>query len=226
MAKVRVCDRLGCTPAHSRRPARMINAAVRLQAVDDLRRRLQLESGQGRKNAVRPELQKVFRQSDRVMSGCFPNPPIDRRQRATEDIRAIGRKRDPISRQRLLLDHHMQMVRGPRGKQETLFDHPPPRALASQGTDDAKSVTSWTDGSFPSWRPRRIDRSASKPLGVSETKEIWANPVGKPCCLRSSKLGSKRRLRIVFPSNRNPVIWLSLRASRTKTRDVGTERWS
>jgi hypothetical protein len=93
------------------------------------------------------------------------------------------------------------------------------RALASQGTDDAKSVTSWTDGSFPSWRSRRIDRSASKPLGVSETKEIWANPVGKPCCLRSSKLGSKRRLRIVFPSNRNPVIWLSLRASRTKTRD-------
>ena len=36
------------------------------------------------------------------------------------------KKRDPISRQRLLLDHHMQMVRGPRGKQETLFDHPPP----------------------------------------------------------------------------------------------------
>src|SRR5271163_3166311 len=158
----------------------MINAAARLQAVDDFRRRLDLELGQGSENAVRPELQKVLRQSDRVLSGCFPNPPVDRRQRATEDIRAIGRKRDPISRQRLLLDHHMQMVRGPRGGNRRRFSttrHD--RALASQGTEDAKSAASRTEGSFPSWRPRRIDRArrsrSATPKRRRYGQTLWAN---------------------------------------------------
>ena len=68
-----------------------------------------------------------------MLSGCCPNPPVDRRQRATEDIRAIGRKRNPISRERLLLDHHMQMVHGPRGEQEAVFDHPPPQDARQPG---------------------------------------------------------------------------------------------
>ena len=33
----------------------------------------------------------------------------------------------------LLLDHHMQMVHGPRGEQEALFDHPPPQGACQPG---------------------------------------------------------------------------------------------
>src|SRR5271163_1960942 len=155
----------------------MINAAARLQAVDDFRRRLDLELGQGSENAVRPELEKVVRQSDRVMSGCFANPPIDRRQRAAEYIRAIGRKCNPISRHRLLLDHHMQMVRGPRGEQETLFDHPPPQGRGQPG-NRGRQQRRVADGgklSFlapPKNRPQRV--KAARRLGNE-------GDMGKPC---------------------------------------------
>ena len=81
------------------------------------------------------------------------------------------------------------------------------RAPASQGTGDAKSVTSRTDGSFPSWRPRKSTaaRQAARQLG---NERDMGKPNGQTMLLAKFKtrLETKSAHRLAFePKSGDPV---------------------